>query len=247
MEIKLLPPIEHFSWRSSVSQMFGVSPELYRRDFDIPAHNALDIVIKDNTTQGFGATIYSMHAGTIENIAYDVPHKTKGNGIYILSEDKTYSTNYWHLASFLVQIGEKVKAWQPIATMGNSGRVFPTPSPACPRCGTHAHTGLRIHGKQNEYNGFVDPTPYLWREGQKLPIKFTRNLFVGSSGDQVSWLQTILKIELKHEVDFEPIAYFGNQTRKAVSLLQKKYGIMPSYGYFGIVTRNLLNEKYALN
>ena len=244
MDIKLLPPIENFSWEKNISQMFGVGAERYRRDFGIPSHNALDVVIRDDK-QGFGATIYSMHAGTVESITYDAPHRTRGNGIYILSEDRTYSTNYWHLSTFLVNIGEKVRAWQPIATLGNSGQVYPAPSPACPRCGSHVHTGLRIHGKDNEYNGFVDPTPYLWREGQKLPIKFNRNLSVAMSGDDISWLQTVLKIELPNEVKFEPIAHFGAATRIAVSLLQKKHGIEPSYGLVGPKTRAYLNQTYA--
>ena len=244
MGIELLPPIENFDFTKNVSQMFGVSADLYKREFGIPAHNALDIVVRDDR-QGFGTTVYSMHVGKVERIVYDVPHKTRGNGIYILSEDKTFSTVYWHLSSFQVNVGETVRAFQPIATMGNSGHVFPSPTSACPRCGTHLHAGLQIHGKQNEYDSFVDPTPTLFREGNKLPVKFQRMLFVGMSGDDVSWLQTILKIELGDEVPFDPIAYFGTQTLKAVRLLQQRQGISPSYGYVGPMTRKYLNDTYA--
>ena len=245
MGIKLLPPIENFSWEKNISQMFGVGAERYRRDFGIPAHNALDIVIRDDK-QGFGSTVYSMHAGTVSSISYDVPHKTRGNSITLLSEDRSFSTLYLHLSSFQVNIEDHVRAFQPIATLGNSGKVYPAPSPACPRCGSHVHAGLQIHGIQNEYRSFVDPTPYLWREGQKLPIKFTRNLFIGMSGDDISWLQTILKIELEDKVTFEPIAYFGTQTLQAVRLLQQKYAISPSIGYVGIITRQFLMKKYSL-
>ena len=65
------------------------------------------------------------------------------------------------------------------------------------------------------------------------------------SGDDISWLQTVLKIELPHEVKFEPIAHFGAATRIAVSLLQKKHGIEPSYGLVGPKTRAYLNQTYA--
>lgn len=238
-------PIENFSWKENISQLFGVSASFYQKNFGSPGHQGVDMVVRNNQS-GFGTTVYSMHAGTIESITYDVPHKTKGNGIYILSEDKTFSTNYWHLSGFEVSVGERVRAWQPIGLMGNSGRVFPVPSPACPRCGSHLHVGVKVHEKRTEYNGFIDPVPLLWREGQKLPMRFSRNLFYGCSGDDVSWLQTILRIELKDQIDFEPISYFGVKTLKAVRALQKKYHIMPDYGFFGEKTRLFANNKYAL-
>jgi hypothetical protein len=244
MDIKLLHPIENFDWSESVSQLFGVNSNFYTKNFGIPGHNALDVVVK-NENLGFGATIHAMHAGTVEKIIYDVPHKTKGNGIYILDESKSFSTNYWHLSSFQVNIGDKITAWQPIATMGNSGRVFPEPSPACPRCGTHVHVGLKVHGINNSYGGFVDPTPYLWRKGDKLPIKFRRNLWWGSSGDDVAWLQTVLKLE-ELAKNYEPIGYFGPQTAMDVRALQLKYRISPAYGYVGDLTRKLLNNIYAI-
>ncbi len=235
--MKLQPPIKDFSWRDNISQLFGVNREMYSRYFNIPGHNAIDI------RGEYGTPILAAHDGTIEKIIYDVPHKTKGNGIYLLSTDKTFSTNYWHLAGFECQIGQEVKTGQVIGLMGNSGWVRPKPTPSAPHNGTHLHFGKKIHGLTNYYNGFVDPTPFL--DPEKLPVFFVYNLFLGKRGDHVSWLQTILKCEGFGQ-DYEPIATFGHKTLRDVIRLQKKYGITPAYGYVGLKTRTFLNQKWSV-
>lgn len=238
----LKPPVRDFSSSYSISQLFGVNAKTYSK-FNLPGHNALDIVVSDSKL-GFGTPILAAHDGVVESMTYDVPHITRGNGLYILSHDNKFSTNYWHLSAFDVKVGQNVKAGQVIALMGNSGFVFPRPSPVCPHCGTHVHFGLKIHGKNNEYKGFVDPIPHMIGLGDKLPIYFNRNLYQGRSGDDVSWLQTILRLEGFAE-DYDPIGYFGNKTRRDVSKLQVKYGIIPILGYFGSKTRDLVTKRWS--
>ena len=243
--MQLVPPIipQLWDWKTSVSQFFGVNKKTYQPVFGIPGHNGIDIVVRGDK-RGYGTPIVAAHDGIVEKIIQDVPHTTRGNGIYIMSLDGKFSTNYWHLSQFNVHVGQKVKAEETIGLMGNSGFVKPPPTQVCPHCGTHLHFGLKIHGLVNEYKGFVDPTPHLFKEGEKLPFKFLYDMFVGKQGDDVSHLQTILKIEGFAE-DYEPIGYFGMKTLRDVRKLQQKYGITPSYGYAGYKTRLFLKGKYT--
>ena len=244
MDIKLTPPIENFSWKHNISQFFGVSHDTYMTRFGVPGHNGLDIVIRDNK-RGFGTPVLAMHDGTIERINYDVPHKTSGNGIYLLSTDKTFSTNYWHLASFEAEVGQEIKQGQVIATVGNSGWVFPKPSPTCIHCGTHLHIAVKRHSYRNDYGGFIDPVPCLFREGDKLPMNLRRNMFLLSNGDHVSHLQTLLHIE-GFGGDYERYGHFGRKTLRDAIALQRRHGISPTLGYVYTKTRAFLNEKYSL-
>lgn len=241
--LKLSPPIKGFDSAKNFSQLFGVNAEYYKKELGIPGHNALDFIWSDEK-RGFGTPVLAMHGGVVSQINYDVPHKTKGNGIYIFSSDGRFYTNYWHLATFEVRVGQVVEALQVIGTMGNSGNVTPRPSPECPLCGTHLHGGLYVPDHANDYGSFVDPLPYLFSEGDKLPIVFGRDLFLGSAGDDVSWLQTCLRIE-GFASDYDPIAKFGYKTLRDVVRLQKKHGISPAIGYVGKITRSFLNGKYS--
>jgi hypothetical protein len=250
-------PIRNFNWRNSTSQLFGVNHNFYSRYFNLPGHQGIDVVIRDNRN-GFGHPILAMHDGTVEKIVYDVPHHTKGNGLYVLSPNKHFSTVYWHLSGFHVdRIGQKVERGQPIGMLGNSGWVRPKPDPNDPKAmynGCHLHAALKIHdkgfwqGRENYYRGFVDPTPFFKEAqlGMKLPIEFRRSLFLTSEGDDVAWLGTCLILELGHErVPFEPFYHFGRRTRKAVKEVQRKYSLSPVFGFVGSKTRQLLNGRWS--
>lgn len=77
---------------------------------------------------------------------------------------------------------------------------------------------------------------------------FMKNLTIGSSGPDVKKLQQMLNARnfavatsgpgsLGNETEF-----FGRSTANAVARLQRSYSIFPSVGYFGPVTRALLNS-----
>ena len=70
----------------------------------------------------------------------------------------------------------------------------------------------------------------------------SRDLTVGSSGDDVKLLQALLVNEVAYSADLIT-GYFGRITRDAVARLQEKYNVKPAYGYFGEITRRAL---YAL-
>lgn len=241
--IKLHSPIKDFNWKNNVSQMFGVNYELYHTNFGTPGHNGIDIVVRDNK-RGYGTPILAAHDGTVVLITYETKWKTKGNGLYLMDTNGHYQTIYWHLSEIQVVGQQKVKAGEVIGLMGNTGFCRPIPSPLDPYAGTHLHFALKDnHAKDKSYAGFVDPVPFLFNEGEKLNVYWPEDLFVGKSGDYVSWLQTILKIEGFAE-DYEPIAYYGIKTARDVRKLQLKYSISPALGYFGPKTRGLMKEKY---
>lgn len=239
----LVPPLHVFNPKDNLSQSFGVSRAFYYKHFKMAGHQGLDIYVADGK-MGFGTRVIAAHDGIVEKISYDVPHQTKGNGIYILDKSKKFSTVYWHLASFAdIKIGQEVKQFDTIATLGNSGFVRPLPTKDCPHCGSHLHFAVRVHGKINDYKGFVDPLPLIWRTNYKLPFRFDRDLFFGSRGDSVSWLQTILRIEGFAE-DYDPIGFYGTRTVRDVRKLQQKHNINPPLGYCGNLTRTYLRNTY---
>lgn len=243
--MELIPPIKNFNYIENISQMFGCNPYIYQKKYGIPAHNGIDIVVKDNKN-GYGTPVIATHNGTVEKMIFDnLPLHTKGNGIYILDDSKLFSTVYWHLSAFECSIGQKVSKGQVIGLMGNSGYVLPQPTPNQPYNGTHLHFAVN-NIKTNEYNGFIDPIPLLYKKGDKLPIYIFRdlfkNIFGGSRGNDVSYLQTCLKIE--GLADYEPIGIFGNKTKESVKKLQERYDIQPTKGYCGVKTRQFISNKY---
>ena len=65
---------------------------------------------------------------------------------------------------------------------------------------------------------------------------FTRDLTVGSRGDDVTCLQNALKSE-GHLVYSGALGYFGNLTKAAVAKWQAAKGVTPAAGYFGAKSR----------
>lgn len=65
---------------------------------------------------------------------------------------------------------------------------------------------------------------------------FTRDLTIGSTGSDVTALQTWL-IGKGYAIPAGATGYFGTQTQAAVAAFQTANGIMPTAGYFGPVTR----------
>ena len=72
-------------------------------------------------------------------------------------------------------------------------------------------------------------------------FNFTRNLTVGSRGDDVVALQNIL-ISKGHLAAGLNTGYFGNLTKAAVAKWQASMGISPAVGYVGPISRASLNS-----
>ena len=103
-------------------------------------HAALDIY-----GPGYGSNIYAANNGTVVEtkggcVAGNLScNGRQGNYILINHNTGNYYTQYMHLSTILVKVGQVVSRGQKIATMGNSGEVYPVPSSSSPYSGTHLH------------------------------------------------------------------------------------------------------------
>lgn len=247
--MQLASPIKDFLIEKNISQLYGVSADYYKRNFGIPHHNGIDIVVRDSK-RGYGTPILAMHTGRIDKIIYDTPHRTKGNGIYLLDESGLFSTNYWHLSGFECTIGQLVHKGDVIGLMGNSGTVLPTPNKWNPYNGTHLHIGLLLHNTVNLLKGFVNPLPFLWSDSAHFPahVKFHRDLWWRSQGDDVSYLQNILSLSAKEQtLDYEMYGYMGRKTIRDTKVYQTANSISPILGFVGVKTRAKLQEYLVGN
>ena len=234
--MKLFPPLQNWKLLERLTQLFGFNPAWYA-GFGIPGHNGWDLKAK------YGEPVLAMHDGYIQRIEKN--DISAGNNIKLYANNNSFGSAYLHLSKFNdIMVAQQIKAGQIIGFAGNSGGVRPPPTPSCPECGTHLHIGIFVPGRINEYKCYVDPAPRLFNEGDRLPYKLVNDLWILSRGDDVSFLQTCLKLEFP-ELPFEPISYFGNQTRNAVSRFQQKYLLSPTAGYCGPKTRRVLNQRYS--
>ncbi len=67
---------------------------------------------------------------------------------------------------------------------------------------------------------------------------FTMDLHTGSTGTQVTCLQTEL-IAAGFPIAAGPTGYFGTQTKAAVMAWQSAHNVSPAYGYFGPISRGV--------
>lgn len=163
------------------TQWFGENPLLYAR-FKLNGHNGVDIV------RPHGEVMYAIE----DAVVVDDKDNPDGFGIHIrMVSDKPDAQGryrewvYGHCARNLVAQGDKVKAGQAIALMGNTGFVISGSTPFWknnPYAGTHLHLGLRyvkrpkrggwsydgsdvkidVLNYDNGFKGAVDPLEILW-------------------------------------------------------------------------------------
>ncbi len=87
-----------------------------------------------------------------------------------------------------------------------------------------------------------------------VDFEFTRNLYIGSRGNDVKMLQMALNANADTQVAVSGAGspgneteYFGPATRAAVVKFQVKTGVTPALGYFYPLTRAEMNRKEAGN
>jgi peptidoglycan hydrolase-like protein with peptidoglycan-binding domain len=79
-------------------------------------------------------------------------------------------------------------------------------------------------------------------QGTTMTATFTRSLTVGSTGSDVTALQTWL-ISKGYTIPAGATGYFGAQTKAAVAAYQAAKGITPAAGYFGPITMASVNAS----
>lgn len=85
----------------------------------------------------------------------------------------------------------------------------------------------------------------LSNEDLKPKYFFQNNLSVGIRNDEVKILQDCLKFLGCLSKEQESTGYFGIITKTATILFQQRYGIQPTSGFVGSLTRAKLNELFA--
>jgi len=134
----------------------------------------------------------------------------------------------------------------------NTITVTPDVSDACSSGTTNSNIGGSSSGRSGGGGGnssiAPSPSPTAVAVVATTPAAgkavFTRLLSVGSTGEDVSNLQTKLKGE--GLFDHEVTGYFGPITQKAVKAYQAKYGI-DQLGIVGPATRAQLNKVFMAN
>ena len=126
-------------------------------------HKGLDI------TGYLGKPVYAAAAGTVYYAGSDLD---RNHAIMVMIvhnvNGRLVFTQYAHLQSYNVYVGQEVTTNTVIGKMGNTGYVLPRPSSSCPACGTHLHfevTEDRAWGYNANYNvhsaHVVNPYKYL--------------------------------------------------------------------------------------
>ena len=134
------------------TQKFGENKLTWYKDMGLLGHNGIDWGYND------GTEVYASHDGVIKFAGID---GAGGLGVDVW-DGKSFFTRYWHLKSWIYNVGTPVKAGQLIAYGDNTGMST----------GSHLHFGLKLTdnkgntiNKDNGYLGAIDPFPYMrWWE-----------------------------------------------------------------------------------
>ncbi len=93
---------------------------------------------------------FDRRLGNVIAIEHDILGEDENGDEY--SKKGVYRTEYGHLEKVLVKKGDRVRRWQKIGTMGNTGRST----------GPHLHYAVRYQdSSKGRYKGYVDPEHFL--------------------------------------------------------------------------------------
>ncbi len=237
----------------SISQYFGENPELYSQicygdgvnKKCLAGHNGIDFVAPWYTP------LLAVESGRI----FDTKISPTGYGKHTrIMTQKGVEWTYGHLADISVIDGQWVDDGDLIGYMGNTGFVVSAhdgngywKSGSNKWAGTHLHLGKRIwrFGQVENYdNGYFGSVDYIDElpDGDITPptFKFNRNLYFGTTGNDVVELQKRFKEEGLFNHEFYP--RFGRLTLASAIAYQKKHNISPPFGFVGPITRGFLNS-----
>lgn len=140
---------------SPVNQPFGANPNIYQK-YGLPGHEGLDLFLT------MGSSVFSVAPGKVYQIEADPTKHNYGIHVRVRHADG-YRSVYCHLSEVTVSVGDEVTAGQEIGKGGNTGNVWPKPSPQFPDKGTHLHLTMKRDGAS--VGGYpyqiIDPTQFM--------------------------------------------------------------------------------------
>ena len=218
------------------------------------SHEGIDILAPRNTP------IISPTKAVVSDIGYGT---NGGNYVYTINPggERFY---YAHLDSYAEGLvkGKILEPGDVIGYVGNTGNASGGP--------THLHFGIYQGGASNPYPRLTSD----WTSDELVAIKtnisgtenavaavasnsqsstsiesLTRNLTVGSRGEDVKRLQKFLNAHGAPVAASGPgssgneTTYFGQATKLALAAYQRAHAISPSAGYLGPITRSVINKQ----
>jgi hypothetical protein len=162
------------------SQGFGSNPDSYAKFLvlypdgtrkPMAGHNGLDYATP------IGTPIIAPHSGQVIEATYD----EFGYGHYVKIENDREGSVLAHLSKIDVQVGFHVTEGDQIGLSGNSGNVWPIPTPEKPGAGAHTHWGYYTlpRNRANGFAGFINQEPLV---EDALEVLYT---FKYTPGDEI--------------------------------------------------------------
>lgn len=154
--IKLRLPLEYIF----VNQSFGENGVGYYEQWGLLGHNGIDFKAFE------GCVIYAQHDGKIIVARTDIDG---GMEIRNWNQEGKFLTGNYHCSGFLVNVGDYVKAGDPIALTGNTGKYT---------TGAHLHNFFKetdnngnTINNNNGYNGAINQANYFGYTYNGIEIK----------------------------------------------------------------------------
>lgn len=144
-------------------------------------HDGLDLVGVDSKR------VYATVSGTVSRAGWENPNNHRqGFGRYVRIDCKVdgvpYCAYYGHLSRVAVQVGDVVKAGDPIGTEGSTGRST----------GSHVHYCLRRGGVKGQHLDVAEFAGVKNAVGSYSNPYIVRLIKQGTKGDDVEELQALL-------------------------------------------------------
>lgn len=142
-----------FRSKHKITQAFGVNPEYYKQ-FGLKGHEGLDLI-----PTGSVWDVLCLEDGVVVRDIDDATlGKNYGKNVTVWHPSVRRASQYCHLNSNAVQMGERLTKGQVLGVMGKTGNTT----------GAHVHlnlfdvdeNGVRLN-KDNGYFGGIDPLPFI--------------------------------------------------------------------------------------
>lgn len=139
-------------------------------------HNGCDFTC-GSPVKTYGTPLVAPFNGKVTVVTFSEPMSTKGNGVRIKSEpldidgvQTILEVVLWHTGEVRLKVGDKIKEGDVICYIGNSGTVFPEPTPNRPFDGSHLH--LMVYAKTKKGSRWITKAPVNTINGESDPLEY---------------------------------------------------------------------------